>query len=642
MKMMQKQAALALAITSALAGSALAQPIIDGTRDAVYTSNPANRFGVQTVETGFGNNASELNNAYYTVAGNKLYFFLGGNLESNFNKLVIFLDTKTGGQNVMANNNPNVDFDNLNRRYNGMTFDTGFAPDYTLFWSRNANDIFVNFAELNTTGGGLGGYMGNVPTPNPSQQGSATIGGTGGLPTLELGYSDANVLGVGGGNGPAADQAAADAVSTGTEFAIDLDAFDVDSTVKVMIGINGSSHDFWSNQFLPGLQAPQSNLGGDGAGNFVTIPGSGDGWVGPTNFNAIPGDQFATLNITVPTYTWDNNTSGNWTTATNWSSDIVPNGSSARAVLGPAIAASSVVTVDAPITVQRLTINSPNSYTIAGTNTLTINGTTSINSVDVLAGSHSITAPVSLLSDTRVGVATGSSLTVDTFTASSNNRSLFKSGAGTLVVKGGNTLQSVTVDAGTVSLAGTGQFTVKGLTVATGAGNAFELANSQALLTVNYDAGFSPLAVLKTAITEGRLVAANPGSNYGIGYIDSAIDATEVTAIAPGNDADTLVFRRTLKGDANLDGTVGFPDLLRLAAAYNQTTGMEWYNGDFDLNGGVGFQDLLALAATYNLAASVTGSFNGDWSLAQSIVPEPTTLALAAAGGLVALRRRRR
>lgn len=36
-----------------------------------------------------------------------------------------------------------------------------------------------------------------------------------------------------------------------------------------MVAINASNHDFWSNQFLAGLPAPQGNLGGDGAGNFT-------------------------------------------------------------------------------------------------------------------------------------------------------------------------------------------------------------------------------------------------------------------------------------------------------------------------------------------------------------------------------------
>jgi hydroxymethylbilane synthase len=46
---------------------------------------------------------------------------------------------------------------------------------------------------------------------------------------------------------------------------------------KIMIGINGSSHDFWSNQFLPGLTPPQANLGSDGMGNFVEPGGTSRG-----------------------------------------------------------------------------------------------------------------------------------------------------------------------------------------------------------------------------------------------------------------------------------------------------------------------------------------------------------------------------
>ncbi|MFT3786231.1 MAG: PEP-CTERM sorting domain-containing protein [Tepidisphaeraceae bacterium] len=50
------------------------------------------------------------------------------------------------------------------------------------------------------------------------------------------------------------------------------------------------------------------------------------------------------------------------------------------------------------------------------------------------------------------------------------------------------------------------------------------------------------------------------------------------------------------------------------------------------------------LAANYNLSGpgAEMNSFSGDYALALSIVPEPTTLTAATLGGLLCLRRRRR
>ena len=55
---------------------------------------------VQTIETGFGDNASEWNAAYGDLTASTLDLMFTGNLEANFNKLEIFIDTVPGGSNV--------------------------------------------------------------------------------------------------------------------------------------------------------------------------------------------------------------------------------------------------------------------------------------------------------------------------------------------------------------------------------------------------------------------------------------------------------------------------------------------------------------------------------------------------------------
>jgi hypothetical protein len=98
-----------------------------------------------------------------------------------------------------------------------------------------------------------------------AQGSNASVGASG----IGVAFNNSNTAGVVGGTN-AANQAAAQAVQTGVELAIPLAAIGNPSPndVKIIAMINGSNHDYLSNQFLPGLLAPRGNLGGDGAGGF--------------------------------------------------------------------------------------------------------------------------------------------------------------------------------------------------------------------------------------------------------------------------------------------------------------------------------------------------------------------------------------
>jgi len=101
--------------------------------------------------------------------------------------------------------------------------------------------------------------------------------------------------------------------------------------------------------------------------------------------------------------------------------------------------------------------------------------------------------------------------------------------------------------------------------------------------------------------------------------------------------------RQARLGDANADGNVNFTDLVVVAQNYT-TTGRSWYEGDFNYDGNVNFEDLVSLARNYNTSSNGTlgeSNFNADWALAQSIVPEPASLATVALGSLAILTRRR-
>jgi hypothetical protein len=264
---------LFIALAAAVSTPALAVTI-DGTRDVEYGAALA----VQTVQTGFGDNFSEWNAAYATISGGKLNLMLTGNLEDNFNKLNIFIDSKAGGQSVFdSSGNDNAG------RMDGLVFDVGFTADYHVIARRGGGNTFdLDFANLGAQS--ASGY------PNLFAGATSGSGATGtgvNAVAINVAYDGSNAAGIVGGSA-AADPIAAAAVTTGLELSIDLvDLGYVGGAINVMIGQNGGGHDFWSNQFLGGLSAPQGNLGGDGGGNFT-----GEGAI---DFTQLAGNQFFTI-----------------------------------------------------------------------------------------------------------------------------------------------------------------------------------------------------------------------------------------------------------------------------------------------------------------------------------------------------------
>jgi len=265
---------LCLAIGCLMAAPATAVPTVDGTKDGDYGAALA----VQTIETGFGDNFSELDAGYGVIDGGKLYLMLTGNIEANFNKLEIFIDSKAGGQGVFDSSGN----DDANRM-DGLVFDTGFTADYHLIVRRGSSKLDLDFANLGTQS--ASGYF-DVFGGTDSGAGNTGTGVNGGV--IGVGYNGSNGAGVGGNTGAAANQAAAAAVTTGLELSIDLaDLGYAGGPINVMVGQNGSGHDYWSNQFLGGLPVGTGNLGGDGAGVFT-----GEGAI---DFTLFDGNQFFTV-----------------------------------------------------------------------------------------------------------------------------------------------------------------------------------------------------------------------------------------------------------------------------------------------------------------------------------------------------------
>lgn len=265
-----------------MTGSAFAAPIVDGSLDV---ADYGSALAVQQAPTGFGDNSdpsvetangSELDVAYGTVANGRLYLLLTGNLQTNFNKLDIFIDSVAGGMNRLT---PlTTDQGSFNRMAdegtgNGLTFDTGFDADHwvSITGGNTPTTIYVDYADLLDDAGFFAGQT--TPTNG------ALTGGNGG-PVIEATWNNSNILGV---TGTTATGAAA--VTTGIELSIAL--ADIDNPmgpIQVSAFINGSGQDFLSNQVLGSLPSDAVNLGDPRA----------------VDFGAIAGDQFFTVAIPEP------------------------------------------------------------------------------------------------------------------------------------------------------------------------------------------------------------------------------------------------------------------------------------------------------------------------------------------------------
>lgn len=134
----------------------------------------------------------------------------------------------------------------------------------------------------------------------------------------------------------------------------------------------------------------------------------------------------------------------------------------------------------------------------------------------------------------------------------------------------------------------------------------FDLANNALQLT--YAAGADPIASIRSYLTNGF----DNGTWNGTGIITSAGNPTHVLGFGDSADgvisglpANTLLVRFTRFGDVNLDGQVGFPDLIAVARNYGKT-GENWDQGNLIYGGGaVGFSDLLLVARNYGASAAV-------------------------------------
>ena len=281
----------------------------------------------------------------------------------------------------------------------------------------------------------------------------------------------------------------------------------------------------------------------DGNGRFTPTYASGN-----TAILAASGSLEGAAAISLPgSASWSASTVGSWNTSGNWQSSALggnlalPGG---RSIVGDTVlfqsgGGSTVNLSGVSPTLAGITFNNgAKSYTIApGTGgTLQMNAGAGPASIQVAAGSHSITARMTLLSNLAINGAAGSALTIGS-AISGVGKSLTKTGAGTLTLSGVNTFTGGIIVSGGSLIARTGASIGGTLTI--GAGSRVTLAAS--------DAKGNPLDDAAPAGTGGALagVARNGGAAevpVGIalaGPVDNAVSTPAVVASVSGSD-DTI------------------------------------------------------------------------------------------------------
>jgi hypothetical protein len=490
-----------------------------------------------------------------------------------------------------------------------------------------------------------------------------------------------------------------DVVNTVSGSPITLSGFETTDTMPATIGtehmfqeprFSGSTQPFLAltpnatlvtdQQFHSGAQSNQADF------NFNTSnPAS---WLRLTTFNVVNQPNVAidytsgnTLSfwlrmvVAPPAQRWIpvSGASGDWDDAANWGTGIVPNGVAQTANFLEDINAPATVTLNNPITIGTLRLQSALGYTIVGgptPNTLTFDGNAEdARIVNAQLGSHTISAPtiVALNVGTSASMIFNVQRAEDVLTISNdvsiqitNNATLTiqKTGPGRLDITNLETPDPVTqptnllVSGGTMRfLQGSGRNRFNAVSIAGGATPTAKIDITDNPVVVDYlSTGTSPLNIIKaqigTAYNGGDWAGNGIGSSLGtasglgVGYAEAAALPSIPAIFGTIEGAEAILIRLTRFGDANLDGTVNLADFNRLASGFGSTTA-NWDQGDFTYDSLVNLSDFNRLAANFGFSASPGGPTPEDWATLAGLVPEPSSIAMLGAVSLLSLRRRR-
>jgi hypothetical protein len=539
-------------LSAAVVASISAQRALANTVDGTVSNGEYANSVLQNNATGFGNNQSELNGAYwnYTPNGN-LELAIPGNLElsgGNPNRFVMFIDSKAGG--AMANSvaggfgqfgsvagagvdDWGTDTDGgpgVTATPGGSILSPNFNPDYALEINNFNGTYYTNVIDLTQPNDDthpnkdvfLGGNTvgGPAVTQTYFRDGGATDSGD-----VTHIFDNSNLDGV-------SDTDASGAASgvKGFEFNFENQfiAHQAGQPIRMMAFVTNGDGNFLSNQFLPGLGGGVPNLGfAGGDGGAVLFDGR------------FFGDQ-RYLNIFTPTLT----AGTTWSTAT-FTGGAVPNGPEQAANLTGASAAT--ITLDTIVGLGFLNLNNPGGYTFQG-NTLVFNGGAGAAGLFVPAGLQDFQNTVKVQSDTRVHINGGAGAIFDGPFSISSGKGIYITGGGTLTIAGAQShapganialddgFLNLLSDAGNSATAPADRPNLFASTPGGGAGASVVLQASQHLnsLTAN------PAGVVQLFPGGNRIIVANNVAASGNGRIDITnnkmiVNSTPIGTLGTGN-----------------------------------------------------------------------------------------------------------
>lgn len=253
------------------------------TVDGTIVGDGYPRLAVQACNTTFGDNVNELNGGYGKIVGGKLYLAFPGNIGgTNIDKLDIFLDVKSGGENTLSGT---LTMDGANAM-SGLQFDSGFEADFLVICRQNTSNSQFD-VDLGNVVTGSSDAFADVFSGSTEGSATATIGSPSILSNgIDIAYDDSNTAGVDGTGPSAAARADAAAVQTGVELGITLSdlGYTTGDDIRVCAFINNVTHTFISNQVLGPLPSHY--------GNMATASS--------VNFGNEAGDQFFTVSTDTP------------------------------------------------------------------------------------------------------------------------------------------------------------------------------------------------------------------------------------------------------------------------------------------------------------------------------------------------------
>jgi hypothetical protein len=357
---------------------------------------------------------------------------------------------------------------------------------------------------------------------------------------------------------------------------------------------------------------------------------------------------------------WKVDADGAWSSAANWTTNVAPNGGE-TAVFGSVITAPRTVTADIPVSVGQIVLSNANRYTIAGPQTVSLDAVAGRAQINVTAGSHTISAPLTVADDTVLGVySPTSNLAITGPIVFNPGVNLSKGGVGIATVPHVR-VNNLSVTDGTLAIAPNGGDSGTSVVEET-IEDALNITNTARLdlndndlivragPDITNDVHGAVQAEIVSAqngqdtnfitkwdgpgLTSTTARTANVAAGFdltGLGVIRNFdLDvATGVPGSAyltfggqPVTPTDVLV-KYTYTGDANLDGAVTFDDYAAMDSAFfGLIPNLGWATGDINFDGEITFDDYSVVDQAFFFQGAPLSQG------AAAAVPEPGTWAM--------------